>query len=66
MENAKKIAFQKMKNNISIFQPERWEEVIKTRVKEGLEKDLNEDFVSRLYQFIHEESIRMQEQVLTN
>lgn len=66
MEKAKKIAFQKMKNNISIFQPERWEEVIKTRVKEGLEKDLAEDFVSKLYQFIHEESIRMQEQVLSD
>lgn len=66
MEKAKKIAFQKMKNNISIYQPDRWKEVIKTRIKEGLDNNLAEDFISKLYQLIHEESIRMQEQVLSD
>lgn len=66
MDNARKIAFHKMKNNIAILQPTRWEEIIKSRVKEGVEKKLAEDFVTRLYQFIHEESIRQQEQVVSD
>jgi chorismate mutase len=55
-----------MKNNISIFQPARWDEIIKTRIKEGREKQLSEEFITKLYQFIHEESIRLQEQVLND
>ncbi|MDQ1355054.1 MAG: chorismate mutase [Acidobacteriota bacterium] len=66
MDNSKKIASLKMKNDISIFQPIRWEEVISTRIKEGAEKSLTEDFISLLYQFIHEESIRLQEQVVND
>jgi chorismate mutase len=66
MENSKQIALHKMKNNIAIFQPSRWDEIIKTRLAEGREKHLSEDFVTRLYQFIHEESLRLQEQVLND
>ncbi|MCU0288130.1 MAG: bifunctional 3-deoxy-7-phosphoheptulonate synthase/chorismate mutase type II [Acidobacteria bacterium] len=66
MDNARKIAFHKMKNNIAILQPNRWEEIIQSRVKEGVEKKLAADFITRLYQFIHEESIRQQEQVVSD
>lgn len=66
MENSKRIALHKMKNNIAIFQPSRWDEIIKTRIDEGREKHLSEEFVTKLYQFIHEESIRLQEQVLSH
>lgn len=65
MDDAREIALHKMKNNISILQPARWDEIIKSRLKEGVEKKLTEDFVSRLYQLIHEESIRLQEQVIS-
>lgn len=66
MENSKRIALHKMKDNISIYQPERWEEVVKSRVKDGLNHDLSEDFVLKLYQLIHEESIHLQEQVISD
>ena len=66
MDNSKKIALHKMKNNISIFQPARWDEIIKTRIEEGRDKELSEEFITKLYQFIHEESIRLQEQVLND
>ncbi len=64
MENAKKIAFHKMRSNVSLFQPGRWEEVIETRVKRGHDKKLAEEFVLKMYQYIHEESLRLQEEVL--
>lgn len=64
MENSKKIAFHKMQNNISLFQPERWEEVLRSRVQQGQHNGLAEDFTMKIYQLIHEESLRLQEQVL--
>ena len=64
MEDSKHIALQKMKNNISIFQPGRWEEVVRSRVEDGTAFDLSEDFVLRLYQIIHEESLHVQEEMV--
>lgn len=68
MSNAKKMAFHKMNHDISLFQPGRFDEVTKSWIEEGrsLSPDLSEDFISRLYQFIHEESLRIQEEVLSD
>ena len=66
MENAREISVHKMKHNISIFQPDRWDEVLKTRVNEALEKGIREDFIVQLFQLVHEESIRQQENVLVD
>jgi chorismate mutase len=52
----------KRSSNISSFQPSRWEEIIKSRIKAGVEKNLGEEFILRVYQMIHEESIRQQEE----
>ncbi len=68
MNNAKKIAFHKMSHDISLFQPDRFEEVTKKWISEGrnLSGDLSEEFIARLYHFIHEESLRVQEKVLSD
>ncbi len=66
METAKKIAFHKMKENISLFQPGRWEEVLESRIDAGMALNLADQFVMRLYQLIHEESLRIQGKVLTD
>jgi chorismate mutase len=66
MDNARKIAVQKVKNDISIFQPDRWNEVLKSRIADGVSKSLSEEFMYQLFQYIHEESIRQQEQVLND
>lgn len=65
MDNARKIAFLKIKDNVSLFQPARWEEVLEKRIKLGAELNLSEDFVIGLYEFIHEESLRIQRKVST-
>ncbi|MCP5105737.1 MAG: bifunctional 3-deoxy-7-phosphoheptulonate synthase/chorismate mutase type II [bacterium] len=64
MDTAKEIAIHKMKEGIAIFHPSRWEELMESRIKEGLGRDLSENFVSKLYQLIHEESCRLQEEML--
>jgi chorismate mutase len=57
MNLAKQIGQYKKDNNMTILQVERWNEILKTRRKSGLEKELTLDFVVRLYELIHEESI---------
>lgn len=51
----------KKRNNISILQPQRWEKMLQQRMAFANEKGLPENFIHRLYQCVHEESIRRQE-----
>lgn len=61
MNLSKQIGTYKKGANVSHFQPDRWNEIIKSRTNIGAEKNLSKDFVYRIYQHIHEESIRQQE-----
>jgi chorismate mutase len=60
MEVAKEIGRYKSRENISILQPERWKEIVESRIKAGRERNLSEHFVLRVYEYIHEEAIRQQ------
>ncbi|MGA7878115.1 MAG: bifunctional 3-deoxy-7-phosphoheptulonate synthase/chorismate mutase type II [Desulfoferrobacter sp.] len=51
----------KKQSNISILQPERWQKMLQERLEAAKGKGLDGRFVLRLYQYIHEESIRRQE-----
>ena len=62
MEIVKKISVYKRKNDVSLFQPDRWYEIVKSRVKAGTNKKLSEDFILQVYQSIHEDAIRHQEE----
>lgn len=68
MGHAKEIAVHKMNYDISLFQPGRFDETAKNWIKDGreLSQDLSEEFLSQMYRFIHEESLRLQEEVLTD
>lgn len=54
------IAKIKKHNNLPILQIERWEEIIKNRLKLALEKNINQKFIKDIFDIIHEESIRIQ------
>lgn len=58
---AREIGELKVKNNVAVLQPSRWKEIITERVKQGEDLQLSEHFVKRLFQYIHQESIRHQE-----
>ena len=66
MERSNRIALHKMKDNVSIFQPRRWDEVVKSRIEYGLDHNLSEDFVLKLYQLINEEAIQLQGKVISD
>ena len=54
----------KKDNNVTIFQLERWKEILKTRPGWGKSLLLNENFVEDLYKIIHDESIRVQTEIM--
>ena len=54
----------KRDHEISALQPQRWEEIVQSRVASGREHELSEDFVFQLFEAIHEEAIEQQEKIL--
>ncbi len=64
MSVAEEIGHYKKDNNITILQSDRWDEIVRNRMKVGLEKNLTADFVQKLFEIIHKESIYHQSRVM--
>lgn len=60
LEVSKKIAVVKREENITVFQPKRWNEVVESRLKQAEEYGLEAAFVKELLEKIHAESVRVQ------
>jgi chorismate mutase len=60
MNIARKIGQYKFLNNVAIYQSQRWAEIIESRTAIGEEKGLSPEFILKLYNMIHEESILQQ------
>ena len=54
----------KSKNEVTILQLRRWEKIINTRLKQGKKLGLSEEFVKKLLQLVHKESIQKQTEVM--
>jgi chorismate mutase len=54
----------KKENNVTIFQLERWNEIMQTRPEWGKQSNLFPDFIRELYTIIHNESIRVQTEIM--
>jgi chorismate mutase len=54
----------KKENNITILQLKRWSQVIRERIQNGIELGLSRDFILKLLEAIHEESIQRQTDVM--
>lgn len=54
----------KKDHNITIFQLERWVEILKSRTESAVSKGFSKDFIEKLCQLLHEESIRKQNEVM--
>jgi len=64
MSVADEIGQYKKDNNITILQSTRWDEIVRNRMKVGLEKNLSAGFVQKLFEIIHKESIDHQSRVM--
>lgn len=64
VEIVKEIGRYKRDNNVTALQINRWTQLMENRVSLGTKMDLNETFVKILFQLIHEDSVRMQTEIM--
>jgi chorismate mutase len=64
MSVVEEIGKYKKENNITILQLKRWSQVIRERVQAGVELGLTREFILKLLEAIHEESIQRQTEVM--
>jgi chorismate mutase len=64
MEIVKQIGKYKRENNVTALQIGRFAELMDKRVKMGESLNLNAHFVQQIFQHIHEDSVRMQTDIM--
>ena len=64
MKVAQSIGQLKKDNNVAVLQNKRWNEILETMQSEGGERGLSEEFITRIFKDIHQESINHQEKVI--
>ncbi|MFT4698043.1 MAG: chorismate mutase [Flavobacteriaceae bacterium] len=64
MQIADKIGLLKKENNVAILQSKRWNEILDRMIIEGETNHLSEEFILKMYQAIHQESINHQKRVI--
>ena len=62
----RKIGSVKKNLNISILQSRRWNEILESRIKIAKEKEIPADLVTSLFKLIHEESLRIQQEMINS
>jgi len=66
MDIVREIGKYKKENNVTALQINRWAQLIENRVKLGQKLNLNKTFTEILFQLIHEDSVRMQTEIMDN
>ena len=64
MKLAESIGYYKKQNNIMIYQPERWNEVIDKSVEKASGLGLSKDFITKVLTAVHQESINHQSAIM--
>jgi len=64
MKVAEHIGQFKKDNNITILQPDRWQEILTKTLEKGNNRDLSDDFISQIFKAIHQESINKQTKIM--
>ncbi len=54
----------KKENNVTILQVGRYENILNDRVSKGEDENLSAEFIKDIYEFIHQNSIKRQEQIM--
>jgi len=66
MALVEKLAEYKRDNNVTLFQPDRWKDILKTRTEQAKKFGLYPELVEEIYKIIHMESIRKQTEVMNS
>lgn len=63
-ESVKKIGQFKQAHGMPLKQKSRWAQVMKARLELASNLKLNPDFIEKLYRFIHQEALRLQDEIV--
>lgn len=63
MQAARTIGNYKLHHNIGVVQNKRFEEVLNAAIQRGKDNQLSEEFIRSLYNDVHKESIRQEEEL---
>ena len=58
------IGAHKREHHLTVFQSDRWKDVMESRTQKGVQRHLSEKFMKELLYSIHEESVKRQEKQL--
>jgi chorismate mutase len=64
MQLVEEIGLYKKENNVTILQLERWNTVLKNILAQSENLGMDKEFSKKLYQLVHEESIRIQTKIM--
>jgi len=64
MSIADKIGEYKKAHNVAILQSKRWDSILNHRLNMGLKKGLSNEFITRVFRAIHQESINHQARIM--
>ena len=64
MKIAEKIGDYKKRNNLTILQNKRWEDIIYSMIKKGKQKGISRITINRIFKAIHQESINHQKEIM--
>jgi chorismate mutase len=64
MDIVSQIGQYKKKNQITVFQLERWQEILRTRSQWADKLGIPRAHIEKLCQLLHEESIRLQNEIM--
>ncbi len=66
MNVVKNIGYLKKNNKITILQIERWDKIIRNRKEKGLKLGLDKDFLKKMLNLVHNESINVQKRIMND
>lgn len=66
MEVSRQIGQYKKENNVAILQTSRWDAVLARVIEKGRSYGLSEEFITDIFNTIHEESVESQNQILSD
>lgn len=64
MQIVEEIGLYKKENDITVLQIERWKDILKSMVSQAENAGVDKEFVKQIYQLVHEESIRLQTEIM--
>lgn len=64
MDIVTEIGEYKRDNNVTILQIKRWSNIVQDRLKTGIDTGLDREYLRKLFEIVHNESIKLQEEIL--